>query len=146
MSATFSQLNIVADNLDATISFYRRLGIAMGEPARSAAGEPFHVNSEGAEGALLEADSAAFAGAWNEGWKDEPNLGGRVLIGVHVASREEVDRLYAETTDAGHRGLQPPVDAFWGARFAVVEDPNGIAVGLLSPRDGPHGPPPEEFR
>jgi hypothetical protein len=27
--------------------------------------------------------------------------------------------------------LQPP----WGARYAIVEDPNGIAVGLMSPRD-----------
>ena len=146
MTATLGQLNIVSDDLDATIAFYRRLGIAMGEPARTSGGEPFHANSEDSDGALLEADSAAFARAWNEGWKDEPKLGGRVLLGVHVDSRTEVDRLYAETTAAGHRGLQPPVDAFWGARFAVVEDPNGIAVGLLSPRDGPHGPPPEEFR
>ena len=146
MTATLGQLNIVSDDLDATVAFYRRLGIAMGEPARTSAGEPFHANSEGADGALLEADSSAFARAWNAGWKDEAGLTGRVLIGVHVDSRDEVDQLYREATAAGDRGLQPPVDAFWGARFAVVEDPNGIAVGLLSPRDGPHGPPPEEFR
>ena len=145
MTTSLSQLNIVSDDLDATIAFYRRLGIAMGEPARTSAGEPFHVNSEGSDGALLEADSSAFARAWNAGWMDEPDLAGRVLIGVHVASRAEVDRLYGEATAAGHRGLQPPVDAFWGARFAIVEDPNGIAVGLMSPRDGPHGPPPPEF-
>jgi hypothetical protein len=29
--------------------------------------------------------------------------------------------------------LQPPYDAFWGARYAIVEDPDGIAVGLMSP-------------
>lgn len=145
MTATLGQLNIVSDNLDATIAFYRRLGIAMGDPALTSAGEPFHLNSEAGEGALLEVDSAVFARAWNEGWKDEPNLAGRLLIGVHVDTREEVDRLYGEAIAAGHRGLQPPHDAFWGARFAVVEDPNGIAVGLLSPRDGPHGPPPPEF-
>jgi uncharacterized glyoxalase superfamily protein PhnB len=29
--------------------------------------------------------------------------------------------------------LQPPWDAFWGARYAIVEDPDGIAVGLMSP-------------
>ena len=29
--------------------------------------------------------------------------------------------------------MQPPHDAFWGARYAIVEDPDGIAVGLMSP-------------
>jgi uncharacterized glyoxalase superfamily protein PhnB len=38
-------------------------------------------------------------------------------------------------TGAGYKGLQAPFDAFWGARYAVVEDPNGIAVGLMSPSD-----------
>jgi uncharacterized glyoxalase superfamily protein PhnB len=36
---------------------------------------------------------------------------------------------------AGYRGLQLPFDAFWGARYAIVEDPDGIAIGLMSPID-----------
>ena len=36
-------------------------------------------------------------------------------------------------TNAGYRGLQEPVDAFWGARYAIIEDPDGIAVGVMSP-------------
>ena len=35
-------------------------------------------------------------------------------------------------TSAGYRGLQAPYDAFWGARYAVIEDPDGLAVGLMS--------------
>jgi uncharacterized glyoxalase superfamily protein PhnB len=61
-----------------------------------------------------------------------------VVVGFHVASREEVDRLYGEMTAAGYRGLQAPYDAFWGARYAVVEDPDGIAVGLMSPKSAEH--------
>jgi uncharacterized glyoxalase superfamily protein PhnB len=38
-------------------------------------------------------------------------------------------------TSAGYLGLQPPFDAFWGARYAILEDPNGAAVGLMSPID-----------
>jgi uncharacterized glyoxalase superfamily protein PhnB len=34
---------------------------------------------------------------------------------------------------AGYRGLQEPYDAFWGARYAIIEDPNGVAVGVMSP-------------
>ncbi len=33
----------------------------------------------------------------------------------------------------GHRSLHPPSDGFWGARYAIVEDPDGRAVGLMSP-------------
>jgi len=136
------QVNIVSADLDASVAFYRRLGIDMREPARSPSGAPFHAGAPVREGAVLEADSAPFARLWCEGWASEAELAGRVVIGIRLESRAEVDRLYAEVTAAGHNGLQPPYDAFWGARYAVVEDPDGIAVGLMSPRDGPHGPPP----
>ena len=49
--------------------------------------------------------------------------------------REDVDDLYEELTAAGHAGQQPPYDAFWGARYAIVLDPSGNAVGLMSPVD-----------
>ena len=133
--SAFDQLNIISDDLDTTVSFYRRLGLPMGEPARTSDGAPFHASSRGEKGAWLEADSAPFARFWNKGWADEADLNGRVLIVVRVADRPEVDRLYGEVTAAGHRGLQSPLDAFWGARFAIVEDPNGHAVGLMSPAD-----------
>jgi len=38
-----------------------------------------------------------------------------------------------ELTAAGYRGQQRPYDAFFGARYAVVEDPDGNPVGLMSP-------------
>ena len=59
----------------------------------------------------------------------------RCVLGFKFASRDEVDRVYADLTGAGYRGQQPPYDAFWGARYAVVEDPDGNAVGLMSPID-----------
>ena len=30
---------------------------------------------------------------------------------------------------------QQPYDAFWGARYAVVSDPDGHGVGIMSPVD-----------
>jgi hypothetical protein len=41
----------------------------------------------------------------------------------------------APPVGAGARSLMAPYDAFWGARFAVVEDPEGNAVGIMSPMD-----------
>ena len=39
----------------------------------------------------------------------------------------DVDRLYSEVRDAGYAGSNQPYDAFWGARHAIVEDPDGNA-------------------
>jgi uncharacterized glyoxalase superfamily protein PhnB len=141
-SPVFDQLNLISDDLDSTVRFYRRLGLDMVEPARTADGEPFHASSKADTGALLEADSSAFARVWNRGWQRQADLNGRVVIGLSVADRPSVDRLYGEIVGAGHKGLQPPFDAFWGARYAIVEDPDGRAVGLMSPADDRHRSPP----
>ncbi len=141
-STVFDQVNLVADDLDSTLVFYRRLGVAMDDPARTASGQAFHANNVSGGGASLEADSSDFARVWNEGWKDEPTLNGRIVLGLRVEDRDSVDRLYADIVGAGHKGLQPPYDAFWGARYAIVEDPNGVAVGLMSPRSASHQAPP----
>src|SRR5438094_640143 len=76
----------------------------------------------------------SFAKVWNSAARDAPC----VVIGFGVASREEVDRLYQELTATGYRGQQRPYDAFWGARYAIVEDPDGNPVGLMSPSDPEH--------
>jgi catechol 2,3-dioxygenase-like lactoylglutathione lyase family enzyme len=64
-----------------------------------------------------------------------------------LPSREAVDEACVDLTGAGGTGRQPPYDAFWGARHAIVEDPDGNAVGLMSPIDAsskfwPPVPPP----
>ena len=138
----FDQLNIVSADLDATVAFYRRLGVEMHDPVRDGSGEPFHVSGGAGGGLLLEADSPRFARVWNRGWQDADDLAGRVVIGLRVADRGEVDRMVAEVERAGCRVLQPAHDAFWGARYAIVEDPDGIAVGLMSPADDAHRAPP----
>ena len=61
-----------------------------------------------------------------------------------VASREAVGERWAELTGAGYTGRQPPYDAFWGARYAIVIDPDGNHVGLMSPVDpARRGAPPK---
>lgn len=142
----FDQLNIISADFDSTMAFYRTLGVEIGEPARTAEGEPFHASHRPAQGAAIEVDSPRFASVWNEGWANRPDLAGRILIGLRVEDRAAVDRLYEAATDAGHKGLQPPSDGFWGARYAIVEDPDGRAVGLMSRVEDRHrGPLPEGF-
>lgn len=141
---TLNQINIVSSNLDASIAFYRRLGVDFPEERvwRTATGA--HHASAVDAGSDMDLDSAAFSQIWNRGWAGRQDLAGRVVVGFSVATREDVDRLYGEMTAAGYRGLQPPWDAFWGARYAVVEDPDGLAVGLMSPITDAHRAPPPE--
>ena len=81
----------------------------------------------------FDLDSTVFAQRWNSGWKGRTDLSGRVVVGFGVPTRADVDNLFRDMTGAGYRGLQEPHDAFWGARYAIIEDPDGIAVGLMSP-------------
>lgn len=145
---TLNQLNIVSGNVDPSIAFYRRLGVDIPDPRiwRTATGA-HHVSAiepQAPEAATLDLDSAAFAQIWNKGWAGRKDLAGRVVVGFDVSSREEVDRLYGEMTAGGYRGLQAPFDAFWGPRYAIIEDPDGIAVGLMSPIAAKHRSPPPE--
>jgi catechol 2,3-dioxygenase-like lactoylglutathione lyase family enzyme len=141
---TLNQLNIVSSNPEASIAFYRRLGLDIADQNawRTATGT-HHVSAEDA-GINFDLDSTAFAQLWNSGWRGRKDLAGRIVLGLSVASRAEVDRLYGEMTAAGHHGLQEPYDAFWGARYAIVADPDGVAVGLMSPISAElRSPPPE---
>ena len=124
-------VSVVVGDMAASAEFYRRLGVEISEPVPP--WDDLHRSSPtGAGGAQLDLDSARFAPQWNEGW-----TAGRtgVVLTFAVDSRDEVDRLYGELTGAGAAGQQPPFDAFWGARYAIVEDPDGTAVGLMSPVD-----------
>lgn len=143
----FAQVNVVTGDPDASIRFYRALGVEIPESAiwRTPSGI-HHVTAQHSssvtDAADLDIDSAAFAREWNRGWRREPQVAGRVVIGFAVPTRTDVDATYERITAAGYRGLQPPYDAVWGARYAVVEDPDGIAVGIMSPVSADRRSPP----
>ncbi len=128
--AVFDQINLVVRDMTATVEFYKRLGIVI--PDTEAEWQAHHRTAETDAAVGLELDSSAFTPDWVEGW---PASKTGVVVGFRVGNRDDVDDLYEELTSAGHTGLQTPYDAFWGARYALVEDPNGIAVGLMSPVD-----------
>ena len=126
----FDQVNLVVRDVEAMVEFYRRLGLDIPDiPAPWAA---HHRSAAGEGGIDFDLDSTVFARQWNVGWP-EGNTG--AVIGFRVESRDAVDAVYADLTNAGYHGQQPPYDAFWGTRYAVVADPDGNAVGVMSPSD-----------
>lgn len=93
-----------------------------------------HVQLRMPGGFSLEPGTAESARLWHAGWRADPARV-RVVIGFSRPAREAVDEHYTELTAAGYAGRQPPFDAFWGARYAIVADPDGNDVGLMSPAD-----------
>ena len=144
--ARFDQVNLICADPARTVAFYRLLGVDLPEARCHAMGRGrFHANLPADDGAAasFELDSVAFAKAWNPEWREAESLAGRILIGFRVATREAVDEAWRRLADSGHPGLLAPHDAFWGARYAIVEDPDGVAVGIMSPRSDAHrGPVP----
>jgi uncharacterized glyoxalase superfamily protein PhnB len=129
---TIGQINIVAVRFDETLKFYRALGLdipdaktqppgALHAPANVGAGTPFAL------------DNQHLARIYNAAQRS--GRGSSVLISVYFDTRAAVDDTYAKLVAAGHAGRQRPYDAFWGARFAIVADPEGNDVGLMSPVD-----------
>lgn len=124
-----TQLNLLVDDMAASLDFYRRLG----------AGTPDDESGPHAElglpgGVSLELDTVESARLWHAGVRADPGSG-RVVVGFSLPSRDAVDATYAELTAAGYQGRQAPFDAFWGGRYAIVADPGGNDVGLMSPVD-----------
>jgi predicted lactoylglutathione lyase len=124
----FVQLNLVSRDMDATMAFYRRLGVAI----EAKPGDP-HVEARLADGVSIEWDSEASIRDWDSGWAG--NSGGSTVLGFSLPTREAVDEVYADLTGNGGRPHQPPYDALFGARYAIVDDPDGNPVGLMSPID-----------
>ena len=131
-SLKLEQVNLVVRDMEAAVAFYCRLGLTIPDaPAEWAEWDPHHRNAvkEG-DAVEFELDSREFAPQWNACIGD-----GRVVLTFRTPDRETVDKIHADLTGAGYGSQQEPWDAFWGARFAIVEDPDGNAIGLMSPMD-----------
>jgi len=86
-------------------------------------------------GLALRFDSTALAKAYDRGWREPSGSGTRNVLTFKVPSREDVDRIHNKLTGLGHESSQPPYDTFWGSRYAIVEDPDGNHIGLMSAPD-----------
>jgi len=123
-----AQFNLVTKNMEATVAFYQRLGLTIPDTVPDF--QEHHRSVEAPGGMAMDLDSVKFARHWDRGW-----AGGMGVLNFTVATRKRVDEIYADLVGAGYQSQQQPYDAFWGARYAVVQDPDGNAVGLMGPID-----------
>src|SRR6266850_2518117 len=90
------QINLVVSDMDASLAFYRRLGVDI--PDRMPQWDAHHRTANLAGGLDFDLDSAASARDWNEG-----SRGPACVVGFKLASSAAVDALYTDLTGAGYR-------------------------------------------
>jgi catechol 2,3-dioxygenase-like lactoylglutathione lyase family enzyme len=134
---TFSGVHFFVRDMAATLAFYRRVGLTVsGDQGFAAAQLP--------GGLALAFGSYELTRGYDPGWRAPEGGGFRNALQFSLPSHEAVDAIYADLTGAGYAGHLAPFDAFWGSRYAEVEDPDGNLVGFQSPRDPALVSPPPE--
>jgi len=121
------QINITVPDVGAAVDFYRLVGFDVPDTEPQWMSQHRNVGSPDAE-VGIDLDSAEFARQWGD-------IDAGVVVSIGLDTREDVDATYERLVAAGHPSVRSPYDAFWGARFAIVRDPGGNAIGLTSPID-----------
>ena len=126
-------VGLVVKDMAASVAFYRRLGLDIAEDSiYSEDGVGHHLEIPMGNGVGLEIDSIELTRRFDPGW---PHASGPVPTALmfSVPTRAAVDEVHDELVGAGYQSHLRPFDAFWGPRYAVVLDPDGYQVGLMSP-------------
>ncbi len=133
--ARFGGIDIVTKDMAASLDFYRAMGIDIpDDKIWSDDGAPQHVDLKlRAATSGFDIDSEELTVGYDPAWTRARWRRG-VLI-FRADSRDDVDALHDHLVSLGHPSHLAPLDAFWGARFAIVVDPDGNHVSLMSPID-----------
>lgn len=118
MALELYMVGIVPRNLDTSLEFYRRLGLALPErragqrhyPAKMESGVTFFLNT-------------AMSG--------EQTDNSRIIFEFYLPSRASVDDKYAELTDSGYQSERAPAfEPAINVYFAFINDPDGNIIML----------------
>ena len=119
-------VGIVVRDMAAALAFYRALGLDIADGEEHSP----HVELDLA-GYHMGFTTEDLTRKGNPDWV-EP-VGQRVTLAFKLDEPAEVDALYARMTAAGYAGLKAPWDAFWGQRYAFLQDPDRNRVDVFAP-------------
>ncbi len=127
MTARLDAIGLVVADMGRALAFYRRLGLEIPPEAQ----DEDHAEATLPGGLRVMFDTEEGIRSFDPEWT-APEGSPRVALAFACDSAGEVDRLYAELTEAGYAGQREPWDAPWGQRYATVGDPDGNAVDLFA--------------
>lgn len=127
MGVKFDLLGLVVQDIQKSVDFYRLLGLDIPQPP---AGED-HFEYVFPNGLRLAFDALEMMKGIMPHWV-EPT-GHRMGMAFLCDSPAAVDEVFGRLVAAGHTAVSQPWDAFWGQRYAQVNDPDGNVVDLFAP-------------
>ncbi|WP_028778497.1 VOC family protein [Shimazuella kribbensis] len=128
MEIKFDMVGIVVENMNKSLDFYRLLGLEIPKEANQ---EP-HVEVKQGELRLAFDTLETIKSIYGE-W--EKPTGHRLELAFLC---EDVDQVYQTLINNGYIGFREPWDAFWGQRYAIVQDPDDNLISLFAPLSSTH--------
>ena len=119
---------VVVSDMARSVAFYRRLGLEFPDGAEN---EP-HAEAQLGGGLRYALDTEQTIRTFDPEWQ-RPTDGHLTGGAFRCESPEEVDRVFAELLEAGATPYREPWDAFWGQRYAQLQDPDGTVLDLYAP-------------
>ena len=119
-------IGIVVSDMARSIRFYRLLGLDVPETP-----DEGHVDAFLPNGVRFMLDTEETVRSFRPDWSRE--TGNQLGLALECASPDEVNEVYARVTADGFHGEKEPWDAFWGQRYAQLQDPDGVPVDLYAP-------------
>jgi catechol 2,3-dioxygenase-like lactoylglutathione lyase family enzyme len=121
-------IGIAVADMRRSLHFYRLLGLDLPEEPENG-----HVEATMANGTRLMFDGEDVIRSFLPDWSRQN--GNQVSLAFECSSPAEVDEVYARVVAAGFEGEKEPWDAFWGQRYALLGDPDGVRVNLYAALD-----------
>jgi catechol 2,3-dioxygenase-like lactoylglutathione lyase family enzyme len=118
-------IGITVSDMERSIRFYRLLGIDVPETPQEG-----HIDTFLPNGVRFMLDTEEVIRSFRPEWTRAS--GNQIALAFECASAAEVDETYARVVDAGFHGEKEPWDAFWGQRYAQLQDPDGVGVDLFA--------------
>lgn len=132
MALELFMVGLIVKDMEAAVTFYRRLGLAVpdGSETRS------HVQIKMESGLTLFLDT--------QPWRWDPQLGAAVnhqpgsaghsypfILEFYLKDQATLEARYAELVEYGYQGFRQPYLTPFGMYFAMIKDPDGNTI-LLS--------------
>jgi predicted lactoylglutathione lyase len=131
MALEISMFGMIVQDMQKSLEFYRRLGLAIPEGSE----EQTHVEVKMENGLTFFLDSNP--SLWDPGFvkKDNRSVAAPdsypMILEFSLKSQDAVDTTYHELTSFGYQGYRAPYTTSFGMCFAMVNDPDGHTI-LLS--------------
>lgn len=120
-------IDVVVADMSSALKFYRTLGLDA--PTDADSDPQVQIHTEG--GATLGFVTEELVRKGNPDWVTP--VGQRVTFACKCDDVEELDATYARVVAAGYAPVKEPWNAFWGQRYAFLQDPDGNRVDLFTP-------------